>query len=58
MKVILRDNLVVSLNAPTLPLILPGEEVVDAPRVVNVGWYRDGDTWIPPKTLQERSKML
>jgi len=59
MKVILRYAQVVSTtNVPTLPLIHPEEEIVDAPEGVEVGWYRVGRDWIPPESQRnERSKI-
>jgi hypothetical protein len=48
MKVIVRENRIVSLDAPTLLILLNEEEIVDVPTVVRVGWYRDGGNWIPP----------
>jgi hypothetical protein len=51
MRVILRDNRVVSLSTSTTQYLLPliEEEVVDAPPRVNLGWYREGRDWVPPE---------
>jgi len=56
MRVILRYAQVVSItNVPTLPLVHPEEEIVEAPDVVGVGWYRVGNAWIPPE--KERNSL-
>jgi len=59
MRVILRYAQVVSItNVPTLPLVHPEEEIVEAPEFVKVGWYWVEEYgWIPPESQRrERSK--
>jgi hypothetical protein len=57
-KVIVRDNQVVSLSVPISNHLTPGDEIVEAPENVALGWYRDGDKWIPPRREYEETTRL
>jgi hypothetical protein len=60
MRVILRDNRVVSLSTSTTQYLLPlvEEEVVDAPQDVKLGWYRVGGLWIPPAAQRNERRTV